>query len=323
MGWLGIRALVATLGAAVAVLAVAAAAGLVRLMPWLLAPEVPARVTLPFARALGAAATETAMLVALPLGFALAAATAVDRGEVRALAALGVSELRLVGSQWRHAALGSALAFVACLAWGSTSDVPGRFAAQLVQQGRSSCASVREPRSITVPLVGVTWLCFPGQPPRVSGPLPGSRGRAWFSATQLTPSDDLREVSLVDLQVVTQAPAGERRLRLQTRDGVVRGLPAWGRSATLSAPKRSALAALTALVLALGASFLVLRAGLSRRWHALVGGGTPAVAALIVLHRLDASGLGPLTYAAVPLAGASILLLLALLARRVARTPAR
>lgn len=323
MGWLGQRALRGTLLTVLVVFTVASAAGVVRLMPWLLSPEVPLRVALPFARALAAVATETAFLLGIPLGFALAASRAVERGELRALEALGVSPLRLALGQVGPALLAATIALLACSAWGSSSNVPGRFAAQLVEQGRSSCLSAREARSATVPLVGVTWLCFPGEPPRVAGPLPGTSGRAWFSATSLAPSDDLREVALTNLEIATRAEPGQRRLTLRTRSGVVRGLPAWGRSAKLTSLQRSGLSAITAFLLAIGGIFLALRRRLERRWQAILAGGLPAVVALALLHRLDASQLGPAAYTLVPIAGGLVLLPLAGLARRVARAPLR
>ena len=47
------------------------AAGGIRLLPWLWSPEVPLEVALPFARALGAAATETALMFGLPISVTL------------------------------------------------------------------------------------------------------------------------------------------------------------------------------------------------------------------------------------------------------------
>ena len=81
-----------SLVAAGVVLGIALGAGLVRLLPWLLSPEVPLRVALPFAKALTAVAIETAFFVGVPIGFCFAAAQSVERGEARALFALGVED---------------------------------------------------------------------------------------------------------------------------------------------------------------------------------------------------------------------------------------
>jgi hypothetical protein len=321
-GVLGRRCLRLSAVAALVLTCLGAAAGLVRLLPWLLAPEVPLEVALPFARALGAATTELAALLALPIGFALAAALFNERGETRALAALGVGPARLALSTAAHAALSSALAFAVALAWGTKADVPGRFAAQLVREGRASCARAHGPKSASVPLVGVTWLCFPDAAPRVTGPLPGSGVRAWFSAADLVPSDDLREVVLTDLRVVTRAAPDEKRLNLHVDRGVIRGLAAWGRSAKLSPWARGSLTSLTAMLLSLFGAFTVLGTDVRRRWLALAVGGVPAVAAAFALQRIDASSAGPLAYAWVPSVALTVSALVRLLMRRVARAPA-
>src|SRR5512143_2958280 len=116
MGSLGRRALRNSAVALAVVLALACSGGLVRLLPWLLAPEVPFEVTLPFARALGASATETAFLFGVPLGFGLAAASFVERGEARALAALGASPYLIAGSIAPHAAAAALVSLFASAA---------------------------------------------------------------------------------------------------------------------------------------------------------------------------------------------------------------
>lgn len=280
------------------------AAGGIRLLPWLWSPEVPLEVALPFARALGAAATETALMFGLPIGVALAVATFVDRGEARALLSLGASPARLVrGASLPIVALGAGLA-LASLAWGSSADVPGRFAVDLIAQGRASCSRGAAPKSAQVPLVGVTWLCFPGRPPRVTGKLPGLGDLGSYTAGALTPSDDLRQVSFADLRVFTKKLDGEVSLELSVASATVRGLPGWGRSAKLPFTQRACLVAATAVGLALGAAWSVVAFGVARRAAALAIGGLPALVAFAMLSRLDATSLGPQSYALVPAAGA-------------------
>src|SRR5262245_19521487 len=164
------------------ILVAASSAGAVRLLPWLLAPEVPLEVCWPFARALGAVAVETTFLVGLPLGFAIAAGDFVRTGEARALLALGAAPLRLAAGSARAAALLAVGAYAASVAWGAEASTPGRFAARLLDEGRSSCVRARAPRSVLVPMLGVSWVCFPGSRPRVTGALPGTAGQAWFTA---------------------------------------------------------------------------------------------------------------------------------------------
>jgi hypothetical protein len=59
--------------------------------------------------------------------------------------------------------------------------------------------------------------------------------------------------------------------------------------------------------------------GLERRAVAVAFGGVPAVVALSILHRLDATDAQILGYALVPLAGAATLVVCLLIGRRVAR----
>ncbi len=315
MGALGWRAVVGASLAVLGVLALGLAAGGIRLLPWLWAPEVPIEVALPFARALGAAATETALVVGAPVGAALAVAGFVDRGEARALFAVGASPLRLVlGASPRIAAFVLAAALVGA-AWGSSADVPGRFAAELVEQGRASCARATSPKSAQVPLVGVTWLCFPGEPPRVTGGLPGLGEFGSFTARALRPSDDLRQVRFDELRVFTRKVDDQPSLELSVQTATVRGLPGWGRSAKLGLVVRSALSAGTAMVLVLGVVFSVLHLGVTRRLGALALGGLPSLAAFTSLSRFDASSLPAAACLLVPFVGAAALVGVALGAR--------
>lgn len=304
------------------VLALALGAGTIRLLPWILSPDVPLRVALPFAKALAAVAVETAFLVGLPIGFALAAAQAVDRGEARALAALGVSPLGLTLGTLKHLALLAAIALFAAAAWDADASMPGRFARQLVDQARVSCAAAREPRTALVPLVGVTWLCFPGQPPRVVGPLPGFGDRAWFTAASLVPSDDLRSFELGDLRIVTKKTDEAPSLRLHIGSARVAGLSPWGRPAKLGVIARALLIAASGALLALLAAWCVSWRSRSSRVAALSFGGAAALAALATLHSLDKGPLPNSAYALVPAVGvaalAGAMLLEALAGRLVA-----
>jgi len=307
MGRLGRRVTAGALLAASIVLGLGLAAGAVRLLPWLLAPEVPLEVALPFARALGALATEAALLIGMPIGAALALASFVERGEARALFALGASPARLVLGLAPPMLLLGVVAGACSLGWGSSADVPGRFAVDLLEQGRASCARATAPKSAEVPLVGVTWLCFPGQPPRVAGALPGLHGSAWFTARDFVPSDDLREASFADLRVFTKKLDDQHVLELSVKTASVRGLPGWGRSAKLPFATRSALSLCTAVLLALASAFVVLSLGLARRAAALVAGGLPAVAAFVTLSRIDGSALSAGAYFLVPVVGLAVL----------------
>lgn len=322
MGPLGRAASRHGLFASAVVLAIALAAGAIRLLPWLLSREVPLRVAWPFAQALAAVAVETAFFVGLPVGFALAAAQLVERGEARALLALGASPARITLGALAHALLLGALAFAGAVGFDADASVPGRFARQLVEQGRASCAGAREPRTALVPLVDVTWLCFPGAPPRVVGTLPGFGERAWFSATQLEPSDDLRSLSLEDLRIVTRKSGATPELRLHVARARVSGLAPWGRPSKIAVAPRAGLLVATALALALLSVWVVVRRSRDSRVAALLFGGAPALAALSALHAIDKGPLPAPAYALVvgaALAALALAVLLEAVASRLMR----
>jgi hypothetical protein len=311
------RAAVLGLFATLVVAGVGLFAGAVRLLPWIFAPEVPLEVSLPFARALAASASETGFLVGAPIGFALAAARSVEDGEVRALGALGVSPLRLALSA-APAALGVALlCLLTSLAWGT--DSPGRFASDLVAEGQKSCARAATPRSASVPLVHVTWLCFPGSPPLVTGPLPGTNGSAWFTAQRLRFSDDLSVAELEQLTVASRVEEKKMSVELRVNQGVVRGLPVWGRGLKLSLGERSWLVLLTTLVLCLSGAAVTMSGSIGHRALALLAGGAPAIVALLLLHRLDSASVSATLHWLVPAAGLGAALVLGLALPRVAR----
>lgn len=311
------RALRASVFATLMVAGVGLFAGLVRLLPWIFAPEVPLEVSLPFARALAASASETGFLVGAPVGFALAAARSVEDGEVRALAALGVSPLRLTLSTSLAGLAIAGLCLITSLSWGS--DSPGRFASDLVQKGHDSCARAEIPKSASVPLVHVTWLCFPGSAPLVTGPLPGSNGAAWFTAHGLALSDDLGTATLRDLTVVSKPVEKQLSVTLRVDEGVVRGLPVWGRGMKLSVTERSVLLFVSVLVLCLSVLGVTAGNGLSQRVLALTAGGIPALVALVLLHKLDSTSLAPAFHWLVPLAGLAVVAALGWVLPRVAR----
>jgi hypothetical protein len=289
------------------VLALALAAGVVRLLPWLLSPEVPLRVALPFAKALAAVAVETAFFVGVPIGFCFAAAEAVERGEARALFALGVSPFGVVRGAVRHVALLGVAAFALGVAWDADASMPGRFARRLVEQARASCATVENPTTALVPLVGVTWLCFPDRTPRVVGTLPGFGDRAWFSAATLVPSDDLRSIELSDLRIATKKTDSSPPLRLHVGSAHIAGLAPWGRPAKLDVVSRALLLVSTATLLALLAAWVTLRRATESRLSAAFVSGSSVLVSLAVLHALDKGPLSNAAYALVPVVGAGAL----------------
>jgi len=302
------RAARATGWAALAILGVAVVAGAVRVLPWIVAPDVPMRVALPFARALLAVGLETTLLAAPPIGWAFAAAALVERGEARALFATGVSPSGGVRST-----LGAAMGFalltaLASLSWGREAAAPGRLARALIAESKASCKEgAARARGAYVPFVGVTWLCFDAAPPRLAGQLPTGGGT--FSARDLSISDDLRSLEIADLRLLL----GEKgTISVRAEKAEVRGLAPWGRGSNLSPGARALLLSITGAVTALLAAGVVLTRSIPHRLFALLLGGAGPVASLVVMSRLEQGDHAPWTYLAVPGAGLGCLFLAAL-----------
>jgi hypothetical protein len=294
-------------GSVLVVLVLAVGASAVRLLPWVMSPEVPLAVAAPFAEALAALACETALMVGLPIGAGLAAAKFVERGESRALMALGASPASLVLRASPPvlclAVLGGALG----ASWNVDASKPGRMARDLVSRGRESCDRARGPAAFQVPLVGVTWLCFPAERPRVAGPLPGLGERGYFSALSLIPSEDLRSFDLSDLRVVARGNDGRERLRLHVESARVSGLVPWGRPAQLPTRWRSVLAAVTASLLSLSAAWLVITARLGSRALGLLIATGPTLVCWALWHAADRVGAARHYYVLVPLCGVAVM----------------
>ncbi|MEJ7731196.1 MAG: hypothetical protein WKG00_18520 [Polyangiaceae bacterium] len=300
------------------VFGVAILAGAVRILPLLLTPGVPADVAWPLARGVAGVALETALFVAPPLGWALAAAKLVDRGEARALFALGVRPWSIVVSAWPAAVLLAALAAVAAASWGREAAAPGRLARQLVADARAGCqdeaVATAAPAAVDVPLVGVSWVCLPGEAPRAVGKPSFGGGRAAFAATALELADDLRAVSFRDLTVVTPLSGSDQPARFRFAQAEVRGLPPLGRASNLGVFARTALLALSALALAVASATFVLRASIASRARAGALAVLAAGASLLVFSALERSSVSSALYLAVPAVG-----LFSLLAVAVAR----
>jgi hypothetical protein len=269
--------------AAAFVLGAASLAGLFRVLPWVVAPDVHLRVAFRFAGGLLAVALETALLCAPPIGWALASAVFVERGEARALHAVGLRPLEIVRTTFVPALLFAALAAVAALAWGTEAAAPGRLARSLVDEARRSCSEGGEPRVAQVPFVGVSWLCFGQDSPRLVGRVPGG-GAGTFSAAELSISDDLRTLRFSDMRLLLGESGA---IRVHAADAKVSGMSPFGRASNLRPLARAALLSTTGVILALLASLLVLRGAYTSRLLALAMGAIGPIAALLVLSALE------------------------------------
>jgi len=188
------------LRAALAALAVfglvAALAGAVRVVPWLLDPALPLPVVWVFARSVAAYLGEIALWTALPVGLALALAARSERGELAVFALLGEAPRRTV---WRLAPLLGAWALAlgaVSFASGVTASAPGRVLGQLLQEGETACARTAAPSSQAVPFLGASWICEPGTAPRLVGRAP--MGGISYLAGHAETNGDVSSIQLQD-----------------------------------------------------------------------------------------------------------------------------
>lgn len=266
-------------------LAACAAAG-VRVLPWLLEPRLPLAVTLPFARSLAIFACEASVVVGWPLGWCLATARLVERGEARVLALLGESPsataLRLVVQGLGFAAVLAALALLG----GRDASAPGAVVQELLDEGEVACAHAPTRAVHLVPLVQATWLCAPGKRPRLVG-RPPFAGELAFSAAAIEVAHDLTAFTLHDVQLLSRG--GAWRVSVRGRSLVLRGLPPFTRASVLPPWLR-------ALVLAAAAwasAHVGVRGSLAGRpprypmLHAVVLGVVGPLLALFVLRQLE------------------------------------
>jgi hypothetical protein len=244
---------------------------------------------------------EVTLLCAPPIGWALSSATLVERGEARALFAIGHGPRSIVRSGMLPALGFALLAGLAALAAGTEAAAPGRLARSLVDQARRSCDG-GSPRATDVPFVGVTWLCF-REAPRLTGSLPGGGGS--FTSSDLAISDDLRSLHFSDMSLLL---GGGGSVRVHVEQADIRGLSPWGRASRLPPIWRAALMSATGMLLALLASFCVLSRPLSQQFASLLLGGAGPVAALLTLTQLEQGEHRLAVYLAVPLSGVLVLL---------------
>jgi hypothetical protein len=261
------------LGTSAILAVVALAAGMVRILPWLLDPSVTWRIAAPFARSLAVVAGEAALAVGWPVGWALATSALVERGEGRVLQLLGERPARTVA---RLAGQGLVLGvMLGGLSWASAreSTEPGRIVTELIADGEAACAKADAPRTYTVPFFGATWLCAPGHLPRLVGQGPGPLARLAFSAREARASGDLGSLELDDVHLAFPGASlhvGALRLR---------GAAPWGHASRVTPLSRaSALAPAVALSAMLVVGLVLLQRTGGRLGTLAVAASGPLVA---------------------------------------------
>jgi hypothetical protein len=290
------------------VFSVALVGASVRLLPWLVARDVPLETSLVFAEVLAARGAEVAVLIGLPVGTAIAAALFVERGEARALAALGVRPLRLAAGLV-PLAVATVLSSIA-VARSTETPTTNEFVGRLVGSGRRVCAGARPPRRVDVPLVSMSWLCF-ATGPRLVGAVPGLRSELWFTAADLRGFAGERGLIVDDLRVV----GPNLGLSLHATEARVSGLPGGPGARRPGGALRGLLTGLVATATALASAWGVLRRNPQGPSRAAAAAGAAALATIALLRSLDDGQAGVAAHALAVPVGAVMALLLQAAAR--------
>lgn len=291
------RFLAAAIVATSVVTFVAAAAGLARVLPILLDPEVPRRAARPFLIGLLALSLEVGALVGVPLGFVEAALRSVERGEARARMALGEPPWMRLARAWPAFSLLAIATAFGSLAWGRDARAPGSVARALVEEARRECLTATTPRVVDVPLVRASWLCRPARAPVLLGE--GTGGSLDFLAGGFHVADDLSSVTLTDAEVLlaTSTPT-----RLRIHEVRVRHLVPFSAPSSVPPPLRALVIVLSMLASAWFAALSALRSEGGHRaisWAVAIAG--PA-ATLALLRACERAELGDARLLVVPIA---------------------
>jgi len=280
-------------------------AGAVRVLPWVLDPNVPARVALPFARGVVELAIEAAVLVGWPIGWALAAHRFAERGEARAMMLLGESPLRTAAAAWRRAAPLACVLAVASGAGALDASAPGRMAQALIEQGRAACASASSTRTFAVPFVDATWLCSgPGSAPVLYGSGPGAMRSVAFTAKDAHVAGDMRRIELDDARLSVSSSASN--VSVHVAHLTIHGMAPWVHASNVPAPLRAFVAVLAAALAAVAAAAACVapRPIFRGTFAAVLVGAVGPLAALAFMRALERAGAPAVWFLLTPIASA-------------------
>ena len=300
-------ALVATFwGALIAMVAAA-----VRVLPWMLDPRVPWTVLAPFARSIALVGAEAALLIGGPIGWALAAAHAVETKEARVFALLGEPPWRTSLRSMPEVSVLAALLAIVSLAGGRDANAPGGVVTELVARGRDTCREATSPSTQVVPFLSAEWLCTPGAEPRLVANAP--IGNALVTAANATVAGDFRRIDLTDARF-NVGPA-----HIHVGALTLRGLAPWARASALAPWLRALLMALSLVIASITSSLAISRIRLQIRFGAVAIGAAGPLATLGALRYLERRDASAIAYFALPL-GAFAGVVIAALAFDVWRT---
>ncbi|PKN48226.1 MAG: hypothetical protein CVU63_05710 [Deltaproteobacteria bacterium HGW-Deltaproteobacteria-20] len=267
---------------------IGAAGATVRLLPWLVAGDVPGAVSLAFFETLVLASAEVGLVIALPVGCGIEVVRWGHDGVGATLRTLGVRPLRQASHVASVALVLGALTVAVSFRSAAVAASPGHLSNALLEAaGDEACASGR---ALRVPLVQAVWLCSQGVP-RLVGWLPprGPPSVAWTaSRARFTSSLDR-----IDLDHVTWVNGPSTVIR--ARHVVITGFLPWLVPASVSSSLRAVASGLSACLAALATAWALLRWPTPSRARALLVAAAGTLGFLLfggfLLHHLGWSGL--------------------------------
>jgi len=274
-------------------------AGAVRIVPWLLDPNVPMRVALPFVRGVIELAVEAAVLVGWPLGWALASHRFAERGEARAMMLLGETPFQAAAAQWRTALPCALVLGLASIMGARDASAPGAMAQDLLMQGRAACSHAAAPTTYAVPFVSVTWLCTPGSPPRLYGSGPGALHAIAFSAKEARIADDMRRIELDDARF--SLPPKGFPIDVHAQTVVIRGMAPWTHPSNVPPLLRALVVELAAALAALAAIACGLTRLVRGTFAAVCVGASGALASLGLMRAMERANAPAAVYLVTPI----------------------
>ncbi|MFO0669230.1 MAG: twin-arginine translocase TatA/TatE family subunit [Polyangiaceae bacterium] len=177
-------------------------AGAVRVLPLVVDPELPIGVAFPFAKAVAWLGLEVALATGWVVGWALAFARFVDRGEARVHALLGRSPGDVARGLVPQAAILACAVVAASYLAARDAEAPGRVVAELVSSD-AIVGLAAEGAATTIPVPFLERMALrAGETPRLLLH-PPQIGTALVTASDATISGDLREARLVDARIRT------------------------------------------------------------------------------------------------------------------------
>jgi len=239
------RTAITGLAAFVGALALFLGVGGLRLWPRISGQRLPLSLIWPFARPLLAVALEVSFLVSIPVALGIAAS-------LRSAHAAEPASWRTTAWTTCSLLFGLGLFSFGVSSWlDGRGTSPGQLATELVASARESCIESAPRAEVTVPMLGVAWVCEAGRAPQLQGRAPLGK-QATFRATAIALGEDLKRIALDGFTLAFPLATFQIQVQIHAKHATLSGLPPWGRSRRIPLGLRICLFSLSAGLSAYG-----------------------------------------------------------------------